>query len=103
MRVLSENVKDQSGAVEQLDILIQRFLQLALMARGQFVVEQDHVGRSFVHLGDHFSDLSGADEGGRVGMFKALNFIPYDRHAGCVGQAGQLSQRFFDRPIVIGH
>ena len=60
-----ENVQDELGAVQHLHV--QRLLQIALLRRRQFAIE-DHHGRFVkVDLGLQLVDLAGADQRGRVG------------------------------------
>ena len=45
--MLGEDVQDQRCAVEDADILAEAFLQLAQVARGKLIVEDDHLGQGF--------------------------------------------------------
>jgi hypothetical protein len=57
--VLGEDVEDERGPVEHLDVFVaDRLLELALLAGRQFLVEDDHVGAGVRAEGDHLLDLA---------------------------------------------
>ena len=65
--VARKDVQDQRGTVEHLDLIAEGFFQLALLARGKLVVEDDQVcapcSRTSISSS---SELAGTDERGRV-------------------------------------
>jgi hypothetical protein len=88
--VLSEDIEDQSGAVQQLDIVAQYLLEFSLMAWGELVVEQNDVGGQLV---DPLSDLPGlprSHERCGMRMDELLYLVADHDHARRVGQALKL-------------
>ena len=63
--MLGEDVEDQRGAVDDLDLEL--VLQLAQLAGRELAVADHGVGAGGVHGVAQLVDLAGADEGGRVG------------------------------------
>jgi hypothetical protein len=100
--VLGEDIEDQRGAVEDLDPVAQRPLQLPLVTGGELVVEDDHVGGSLVRPLDQLLHLAQADEGGRVDALPPLHHLAQHIDPGRVGQLGQFGQRLLDGPVAIG-
>ena len=70
--VLGEDVQDEGGAVDQLDLLPERLLQAALLPGGQLLVEDDHAGGELGHPFLQLLDLALADVGPRVGVDQPL-------------------------------
>ena len=87
VRMLGEDVEDQCGAVEHLNVLVlDGFFDLALLARAEFLVEED---RGRVVLGQqiqHLRQLAGTDQGRRIGCADALKCFPDHPHARRFGQ-----------------
>jgi hypothetical protein len=89
--VLGEDVQDQRGPVDHLDLEL--LLQLAQLTGGQLTVADDRVGADGLHGVAQLVDLAGADEGGRVGSRAALHQAVEDLGTGGLGQPGQLGER----------
>ena len=90
-RVLGEDVQDQRGPVDDLDL--EHLLQLVELARGQLTVADHGVGAG---RGDDVADLGGlarADVGGGVRLVAALAHGLEDLGAGGLGQGGELGER----------
>jgi len=80
--VLREDFEDQRRAVDDLHLVAEPLLQLALVARRKLVVEDHHVGAGLGDPLDHFFELAGADKRRRVDLRHALHHTPDDGHAG---------------------
>ncbi len=87
--VAGEDVQDQGRAVQDLD-LAQGLLHLPLLAGGELVVEDHHVGPGLGDQGFQLHQLAGAHEGGRVGGVEVLGEHADHGQPGRVGQEGQL-------------
>ena len=97
--VLGEDVEDHGGAVERGTL--QDRLEVALLRRGEFVVEHDGVG--VVVLGD-VADLGGlaaAHVGGDVGGIPTLKHPGHRIGTSRVNQAGQFVHRGVDLLLVV--
>jgi hypothetical protein len=88
--VLREDVQDQRGPVDDLDLDLG--LQLAQLGRRELTVADDRVRAGRLdHLGQ-LQDLAGADVGGRVRPVTPLHEPFEDLGAGGLGEPGQLGQ-----------
>jgi hypothetical protein len=92
--VSSKDVQDQGGAVEDLDfrVFAKRPLDLAQLARRQFIIKDDRV---VVQLGPRINDLlklSRPDQRGCADAIQALPVLADDLQTGSVGQSGQFGQ-----------
>jgi hypothetical protein len=92
MGMLSEDIEDQSRAVDQLNFLPQNFLQLALVAGGEFIVEQNDVCRGLSDTPGNLPHLARSDESSWMRMFKPLYFMPHNHHTSRPRQLSQLGQ-----------
>ena len=91
--VLGEDVEDQRGAVDDLDL--GALLQVAQLRRGQLTVTDDRVGAGGEHHRAKIVDLAAADVRGRVGSGTTLD-EPFEHlRTGGLGQRGELGQRVF--------
>jgi hypothetical protein len=82
--VLGENVEDQGGAVEDLDVELA--FEVALLRRAQLVVEDDGGVIRGSALGDYLLELALADIGRRVEGLEALGGAADDVGAGGLGE-----------------
>ena len=87
-----ENIQDQLGPVEHLDV--QRPLQIALLRGRQIAVENDHRGVVKMNLALQLLHFAGADQSGRIRAGAALDLAFGDLRAGAHRQRLQLFQRF---------
>jgi hypothetical protein len=88
--MLGEDVQDQRGAVDDLDLGL--LLQRAELARGQLAVADHRVGTGLDHHVAQLGDLAAADERGGVGVAAPLDQpLEYLRARG-LGEGGQLGQ-----------
>jgi hypothetical protein len=89
--VLGEDVEDQRGPVDHLDLeLVLELTQLA----GRELAVTDHGVRADGTDGvAELGDLAGADERGGVGAAAALDHAVEDLRTGGLGEAGELGQR----------
>ena len=90
--VAGEDVQDQGGAVDHFDLLAQHALDLALLARGKLFIEDHDICAQLQHQRLQFTQLAGADEGGRVGMFEPLGQAALHCQAGGLCQQGQFRE-----------
>ena len=95
--VAGEDVKDQRGAIDHLDLLAQYALDLPLLARGKLLVEDHDIGAQLQHQRLQFAQLAGADEGGRVRMYQPLGQRALHGQACGLGQQRQLGERVLHR------
>jgi len=91
--VEGENIEDEDGAVDDLDI--EGFLEIALLGRGERVVEDDQVDAVAGEFLLELFDEPFADEIFRVGD-TGLDDLVGDRSAGGDGQLGEFVERRFD-------
>src|SRR6266851_3918608 len=98
---LGEDVQDQLGAVDHLDVEL--FLQVALLARGELFVEDEQVEVSLVLQRVQRLDLALADEERRVGFLPPLGIGADHDHAGRLRQLAQLEHLLFHggQPLVL--
>ena len=89
--VLGEDVQDQRGPVDDLDLEL--LLQLAQLPGRELAVGDDGVGAGGLHRLAQLGDLARAHEGARVGVLAPLDEPVEDLGACGLGQAGQLDQR----------
>ena len=88
--VLGEDVEDQRGPVDDLDL--GALLQVAQLGRGQLTVADHRVGAGGEHHRAEVVDLAAADVGGRVGPAAPLD-QPFEHlRTGGLGQRGQLGE-----------
>ncbi len=86
--VLGEDIEDQRGAVDHLDL--HRLFQRGQLRRGQFAVADHGVGAGGQHHVAQLGRLARADVGRRVGLVAALDQPLEHLGAGRLGQRGQL-------------
>src|SRR6478672_2451679 len=97
LRVLGEDVEDQRGAVDDLDLDL--VLEVAQLAGGELPVADHGVGAGGLDdLADRL-DLAAADEGRRVGRLAALEDRLEHLGAGGLGERGELGHRV----LGVGH
>ena len=100
LRVLGEDVEDQRGAVDDLDLDL--VLEVAQLAGRELAVADDGVGAGGLHdLADRL-DLAAADVGRRVGLLAALEDGLEHLGAGGLGEQRELGHRVLgvrDRPL----
>ena len=89
--VLGEDVQDQRGAVDHLDL--QLLLQVAQLAGRQLAVADHRVGAGAVDQFGQLDDLARADVGRRVGAVAALDHRVQHHRAGGLGEPGELGHR----------
>src|SRR4051812_21388382 len=88
LRVLGEDVEDQRGAVDDLDL--EAVLEVPQLARRQLAVGDDGVGAGGLDDLPQAIDLAAADEGGRIGPLTALVDRVEDLRAGGLGEQREL-------------
>ncbi len=88
VRVLGKNVEDQPGAVHDADFLAEHFFQFALVARVEFIVEDDHLRQGLLHEGFEFLHFARADERHGVRTIQFLRQFADHVQAGGIGQQG---------------
>ena len=88
LRVLGEDVEDQRGPVDDLDL--EPVLQVAELAGRELTVEDHRVGAAGGHDLAEAVDLAAADVGRRVGLAAPLVDRVQDLGAGGLGEQGQL-------------
>ena len=96
-RVLGENVQNQCGPVNHLDVFGHRRFQDALLAGRQFRVENDNADAGLRDRFGQLGDLAFANQGGGVRGLHALTQACDHVNAGRVGQQLQLGQRILQR------
>ena len=89
--VLGEDVEDQRGAVDHLDLEL--LLQLPQLAGRELAVADDGVGPGRLHRVAQLVDLAGTDVGGGVGLRAALDEGVEHLGPRRLGQPGQLVHR----------
>ena len=94
--VLGEDVEDQRGPVDDLDLEL--LLELAQLPGRELAVGDDGVGAGGLHGLAELGDLAGAHERARVGVLAALDEAVEDLGACGLGQAGQLHERRLGLP-----
>ena len=102
VRVLREDIEDQRRPIEHARLLAQFLLQIALMTRREFVVEQGHLK---VQLGLprlEFFDFAFPDKGCRFNSIEFLRHLADHFQPGGVGQCAQFFQRIIHGQQVIG-
>ena len=72
---------------------MERVLQIALLRRSEFGIEQDHVGRVAFHQAPQFVELARADKRGGIRRRPGLHDGFLDTYAGSIGQGFQLFER----------
>src|SRR4051794_1243209 len=88
LRVLGEDVEDQRGAVDDLDLEL--VLEVAQLARGEVAIQDHGVGAGGADDLAEALDLAAADVRRRVGLVAALVDRVEDLRAGGLGEGGQL-------------
>src|SRR5690606_26682724 len=91
LRVLGEDVEDQRGAVDDLDL--EAVLQVAQLRGAQLTVEDDGVGPGGVDHRTQLTDLARADVRRRVRLLTALQQAVENLRARRLGEQLQLGQR----------
>jgi hypothetical protein len=85
LRVLGEDVEDQRGPVDDLDLDL--LLELSQLRGRQLAVADDRVGAGHDDHVAQLVDLAAADEGGGVGLFPSLDQALEDLGAGGLGES----------------
>ena len=88
--VLGENVQDQRGAVDDLDL--DHLLQRVQLRRAQFAVADDRVRAGGDDDLAQFDGFTGADVGGRIRFVAALDDPFENLRAGGLGQGRELGE-----------
>ena len=96
--VLREDIEDEGGAVENLDV--ERLLEVALLGGAEFVVEDDGGVVQFGGLGDDLFELALADVGGRAALGQVLDGLADDFSAGGAGEEGEFFEGGFGAPAA---
>ena len=96
--MLCEDIEDQCGAIEDLDIAAGRLLQLALLCRRELVIKDDDLGARIGLQRRQLLDFAAANQGSRIGSIEPLiehtdNFETRRR-----GKSLQLGQRICETP-----
>ena len=90
-RVLGEDVQDERGAVDHLDL--DHVLQLDQLAGGEFTVGDDGVGAGGLDDVAELGRLALTDVGGGVGLGTALGDAFQDQRTGGLGECGEFGER----------
>ena len=98
-RMLREDIQDQRGAIQHLDVLVaDSALELALLRRRELLIE-DHDLRAGIGPQRHqFLDLARADQGSGVRAIQLLLQHANHLKAGCFRKPFQLHKRILQRP-----
>src|ERR1700674_1070913 len=98
---LGEDVQDQFGAVDHLDVEL--FLQVALLARRELFIEDEQVEVNLVLQCVQRLDLALTDEERGVGFWPPLGIGADHDHAGRLRQLAQLEHLLFHggQPLVL--
>ena len=91
LRVLGEDVEDQRGAVDDLDLDL--VLEVPELAGRELAVEDDRVGAGGAHDLGEALDLAAADVGRGIGAVPALVERVEHLGAGGLGEQGELGHR----------
>ncbi len=89
--VLGEDVEDQRGPVDHLDLDL--VLEVAQLRRAELAVADDGVGAGVAHDHPQVVDLARSDVGRRVGLLAALREGVEHLRARCLGEQLELGQR----------
>jgi hypothetical protein len=98
--VLGEDVEDEGGAVEDFDV--ERLFEVALLGRGELVVEDDRRVVELRRLGDDLAQFALADVGCGVEGCKALAGLADNVSAGGVGEEGEFFEGGPGLPTAVG-
>jgi hypothetical protein len=82
--VPGEYVQDQGRSIQNFDV--ETLLQLALLARTQFIVKQEDIDGQFVTIGLQFVNLAAADQGIGLDRCQTLVGATCDVQASSIGQ-----------------
>ena len=93
-RVLSENVQDERGTVD--DLAIQRPFHLSLLTRRQLIVEEEHVNTQLIAMSFQLLHLALANEGCWMDASESLVGPSCHLDASRVRQSRQLFQRILN-------
>jgi hypothetical protein len=86
----AEDLQDQAGAVD--DLALPGLFQIALLDRGQGVVDDGGLGLGGADQGGQFLDLAGAEQGRGRGLAQANDLLGADVEVQRAGEAGRLVQ-----------
>src|SRR4051812_15148305 len=98
-RAAGEDVEDERRAVDDFDV--ERALEVALLGRGEIVVNHDHVVADVVAPRLDLLELPLADVGAGQGMGELLRYRADDLDVDGFGQPRQLFQRIGGSPGLI--
>jgi hypothetical protein len=85
--VLGKDVQDHGCTIEQLGVIAEPLLQLALVAGRQLIVKEHDIGACLVDPLNDLLDLAWSNERGWVRVNKLLYGVAHDDHAGRMGQS----------------
>ena len=88
--VLGEDIQDQRGAVDDLDL--HHFLQCVQLRRAELAIADHRVGTGRGDDVAQLDGLTGADIGCRIGFVAPLNDALQDFRAGGLGQGGKFGK-----------
>jgi hypothetical protein len=91
--VAGKDVQNERGAVDDLHLFAQCAFNLALLAWGEFVVEDDHVGPALQHRRLKFFQLARADQRGRIWRVQPLGHLADHFQTSRVRQERELVER----------
>ena len=97
-RMQSENIQDEGGPVDHLDIAVDDLFQVCLLRWAQLVIEHDEVGSICTAHLRYLLSLSRSDEGSRIGRGEPLRGLGHHFRPNGVDQPFQLFQRRLDGP-----
>ena len=95
----AEDVEDERGAVDDLDGLPHRALEVRLLRGGELVVEDDDVGPELADERAELLDLAAPDERPRHGGVEALVHGMDDLGPVGLGEAGELGEGLLAGPL----
>ncbi len=99
-RMHREDLEDECGAVDHA-CLGQELLDVDLLGRREFVIEDDEVGAEFERGRGDLVGLPRSDERARVGSVEPLRDDGDHVDLGRMGKALELGDRFLDRPFGV--
>jgi hypothetical protein len=99
-RMLGKNVQNQTGPIEELDILTERFFEIPQLAGREFVIKDDHIAVQILAQIDQLFDLTRADQSGSMKALQSLPCLSRHLKTGCACQLGQFAQRILNVPAA---
>ena len=96
--VLTENIQNKGGSVDDLHRIADRSLEIRLLRRSKLVIEYDHVGVEVPHIRNEFLYFALPDKGFGDGSIKALSHSEHDLGPIRMRQAGKLRKGILTAP-----